>query len=86
MSRISPARSLAGKAVVCSWTPTISWIVSRSACGSRPSSRIVPASGRRSPTAHSMAVVFPAPFGPKMPKISPSATDTETSSTATRFP
>ena len=36
--------------------------------------------------AHSMAVVFPAPFGPRMPKISPSATDTETSSTATRFP
>ena len=36
--------------------------------------------------AHSMAVVFPAPFGPRMPKISPSATDNETSSTATRFP
>ena len=77
MSRISPTRSLAGKAVACSWTPTISWI--------RPGRRGDPgrAAGssrrpvRRSPMAHSMAVVFPAPFGPRMPKISPSATDTE---------
>jgi hypothetical protein len=36
--------------------------------------------------AHSMAVVFPAPFGPKMPKISPSVTVNETSSTATSVP
>ena len=38
------------------------------------------------PDSALMAVVFPAPFGPKMPKISPSATVNETSSTATSAP
>ena len=36
--------------------------------------------------AHSTVVVFPAPFGPRIPKISPSATENETSSTATSGP
>ena len=36
--------------------------------------------------AHSAVVVFPAPFGPRMPKISPSATENDTSSTATSGP
>ena len=45
--------------------------------------RISPASGQRSPITHSTVVVFPAPFGPKMPKISPPRTEGETSSTAT---
>jgi hypothetical protein len=36
--------------------------------------------------AHSTVVVLPAPFGPRMPKISPSATENETSSTATTVP
>ena len=48
--------------------------------------RIAPASGKRSPIMHSTVVVFPAPFGPKMPKISPSATENDTSSTATTGP
>ena len=32
---------------------------------------ILPRSGRRRPSTHSMVVVLPAPFGPTMPKISP---------------
>src|SRR5580700_4141182 len=84
MSRISPTLSLAGKELSWSCTPTISWTLSRSACGSRPISRIVPESGVRRPIAHSTVVVLPAPFGPRMPKISPSATENETSSTATK--
>jgi hypothetical protein len=31
--------------------------------------RIAPGSGGRSPMAHSTVVVFPAPFGPRMPEI-----------------
>ena len=46
----------------------------------------VPESGARSPIAHSTVVVLPAPFGPRIPKISPGATVNEMSSTATRFP
>jgi hypothetical protein len=42
----------------------------------------VPESAVLSPTAHSTVVVFPAPFGPSRPKIPPSATENETSSTA----
>jgi len=38
------------------------------------------------PSQHSMVVVLPAPFGPTIPKISPSRTSNETSSTATVAP
>ncbi len=83
---ISPTRSLAGKAPDCSCTPVTWWVRALPACGSAPISRIVPESGDRRPTAHSTVVVFPAPFGPRIPKISPSATENETSSTATSGP
>ena len=43
----------------------------------------MPRSGVRSPCTHSMVVVFPAPLGPISPKISPSYTSNDTSSTAT---
>ena len=36
----------------------------------------------RRPATHSTVVVLPAPFGPRMPKISPSSTVNDTSSTA----
>ena len=45
-----------------------------------------PASGSRSPSTHSIVVVFPAPFGPMRPKISPRRTVKETSSAATVRP
>jgi hypothetical protein len=35
---------------------------------------------------HSTVAVFPAPFSPTMPKISPSATENDTSPTATTDP
>ncbi len=41
--------------------------------GSKPMTRIAPSSGERSPTTHSMVVVFPAPFGPKMPARYPAS-------------
>src|SRR5271170_5129818 len=47
---------------------------------------MTPRSGRRTPSTHSIVVVFPAPFGPINPKISPSLTSNETSDTATVVP
>ena len=47
---------------------------------------MLPASGARSPSTHSIVVVFPAPFGPMRPKISPRRTEKETSSAATVVP
>src|SRR5690606_42017805 len=46
----------------------------RSASGSRPCTRTRPLSGVRSPAIISTVVVFPAPFGPRIPKISPRST------------
>jgi hypothetical protein len=45
-----------------------------------------PPSGERNPSMHPTVVVFPAPFGPRIPKISPSSTANETSCTAPRAP
>src|SRR6267142_342279 len=47
---------------------------------------MVPRSGTRNPSTHSSVVVLPAPFGPISPKISPSLTSNDTSSTATVLP
>src|SRR5215469_1735627 len=47
---------------------------------------IAPPSGTRRPSMHSTVVVFPAPLGPRIPKISPSPTVNDTSSTATVSP
>ena len=41
-----------------------------------------PAVGRRRPSTHSTAVVLPAPFGPRMPKISPSSTLNDTTASS----
>ncbi len=51
-----------------------------------PSSRTESPSGSRSPSTISRMVVLPAPFGPRMPKNSPSETEKETPSTALRSP
>ena len=47
---------------------------------------MAPRSGLRSPSMHSIVVVLPAPLGPIKPKISPSLTSNDTSSTATVRP
>src|SRR5438045_1970826 len=47
---------------------------------------MVPPSGVRMPSTHSMVVVLPAPFGPTSPKISPGTTSSDTSSTASWLP
>ena len=51
-----------------------------------PSTVIEPVSGSRRPSIISTRVVLPAPFGPRMPKNSPSPTDSETPSTAVTDP
>ena len=47
---------------------------------------MAPESGVRSPLIDSTVVVLPAPFGPRMAKISPSSTENETSSTTVWSP
>jgi hypothetical protein len=47
---------------------------------------MLPRSGFRNPSTHSIVVVLPAPLGPINPKISPSRTSNDTSSTATVDP
>ena len=82
----SPTRRRWGSEDSCSWAPVRwrradAWLV-----GSRPSTSTRPASGVRSPCTHSTEVVFPAPFGPRIPKISPWCTSNETSATASSSP
>ena len=48
-----------------------------------PSKRMSPASGLNTPAMRLNSVVLPAPFGPMTAKISPGATASDTSSTAT---
>src|SRR5437773_8960907 len=69
-----------------SWTPMRCCSALAFRAGSRPSTEVRPASALRTPSMHSMVVVLPAPLGPMSPKISPSNTSKETSSTATVEP
>jgi hypothetical protein len=73
---------------VRSWccTPMRCRSVDASRRGSSPRMVMVPRSGLRWPSTHSMVVVLPAPFGPMRPKISPCWTSSDTSSTATVEP
>src|SRR5581483_2696467 len=52
----------------------------------RPRHTILPALGAMMPLMRLRSVVLPEPFGPKMPRISPSAIENETSLTAVRPP
>ena len=51
-----------------------------------PSKPTLPEVGRNAPLMRLKSVVFPAPFGPSRPSISPARTSKLTSSTATRPP
>src|SRR3954452_20022390 len=53
---------------------------------STPATIALPAVGDRSPVRRRMVVVLPAPLGPRKPKMSPSSTTKERSSTAWRPP
>src|SRR5699024_3971787 len=66
--------------------PTRRVMASRSASGSRPCTRTLPPSGTRRPAMSSTVLVLPAPFGPRIPKISPWSMERETSSTAREAP
>ena len=50
---------------------------------SRPQTRTVPDVGGCAPTTERMSVVLPAPLWPMKPQISPGATESERSRTAT---
>src|SRR5437660_12148667 len=50
---------------------------------SKPATVAVPEVGNRNPVSMRIVVVFPAPFGPRKPTISPFATSKETWLTAT---
>src|SRR4051794_2322994 len=51
-----------------------------------PRSSMLPASGRVRPSIISSVVVLPAPFGPRMPNVSPCSTANETPATAWTLP
>ena len=53
---------------------------------SPPRNRIEPAVGRRAPDRQLKRVVFPEPFGPMSPRISPSSTSNETPQSAVNPP
>src|SRR5450759_3755963 len=53
---------------------------------SKPATVPVPAEGLRRPQSIRIVVDFPAPFGPRKPKISPRATSRLMPSTATKSP
>ena len=53
------------------------------AAASIPSTVTFPEPGSRNPVIIRIVVVFPAPFGPRKPRISPLSTRNDTSSTAT---
>jgi len=59
---------------------------SRSAIGSNPATRTVPAVGRSIPASTRSKVVFPDPFGPTSPTISPAPTTSSTPASARRPP
>ena len=82
----SPTLIFVGNAEDWSWTPTRARHKRSATSGSAARTRAAPEVRRWSPSRHSMRVVFPAPLGPMIPKISRSATSKETSSTATRSP
>src|SRR5262249_27091426 len=64
------------------------WHLISSGCvdTSKPATVARPEVGVSNPHRMRIVVDFPAPFGPRKPKISPFATSTETLSTATKSP
>src|SRR5437763_8990455 len=70
------------------WSITPIRVVSfpRCATGSSPSTRTVPAVGRRKPSTVSTVVVLPAPLGPRRATTWPASAVNETPSTAVTGP
>src|SRR6185312_13333361 len=67
-------------------SPRCDRVEAESAVTSAPAKAIVPASGRRVPASWPISVVLPAPLGPMIASVSPSATSRSTPSVATRPP
>ena len=66
--------------------PVRRWMASVSCWASRPNRRTVPAVGRMKSSMARIVVLFPAPLGPRKPKISPRATLSEMLFTACTEP
>lgn len=64
---VSRAVSRLKKAEAWNWTPMRRSSLGLRGQGARPSSSIRPSSGLRIPSRISSVVVFPAPFGPRIP-------------------
>ena len=75
-----------GRPPSCSITPTRARWSASARQGSRPRTRTVPPSGRCSPSAHSIEVVLPAPFGPRTAVTCPAEADHVMPSTARWVP
>src|SRR5258706_1127573 len=67
-------------------SPRRARVCAGSAVMSSPAKRMRPASGRRWPASCAMSVVLPAPFGPMIACVSPSATERLTPSVARKAP
>ena len=78
----SRAVSRSKKLDACSCTPMRGSSLGLRGHGDSPKTVTSPLSGSRRPSMISRVVVFPAPFGPRMPRNSPSSTSKETPSTA----
>ena len=98
-SRFGTANRSAAKRRFCrtvssSWS-AVSWVTTpirrRTSVGNgettaSPRQRTAPLDGRLSPATRLITVVFPAPFGPRMPTTEPGAIASENRSSATRSP
>ena len=73
-----------GRPPDCSMTPTRAGASGPARQGSVPSTVTEPASGRCRPTAHSTAVVLPAPFGPRTAVTAPAGADHDIASQAVK--
>ena len=73
-----------GRPPDCSMTPTRARVLGPACQGSAPSTVTEPASGRCRPTAHSTAVVLPAPFGPSTVVTAPPGADHDIASQAVK--
>jgi len=81
-TRLSRTVSSGSTAVSCSTAASARRAPSGSSLTSQPAIHARPVAGRSSVASIPTVVVFPAPFGPSSPKISPGATVNEIPSTA----
>ncbi len=83
-ARFSAGERSGYRAISCDTYPTAA--LDRGSSGGRPNTFTLPELGRTRPTADRTRVVFPAPLGPRSPRISPGRTESDAPSSARRSP